>query len=156
MATTGILTIADQVYQVTGTSWMDREWSTSALAADQVGWDWFALHLDDGSDVMVYHLRRRDGSIDPYSGGSWRDASGTVTPLTSADITLQPLSEWISPHTGDLPRALATPCCACRVGCGSDADAGQPRITGDGTLLGRSREGQGSTSHAADPREWLP
>ena len=100
MATTGTLTIAGQVYQVTGTSWMDREWSTSALAADQVGWDWFAVHLDDGSDVMLYHLRRRDGSIDPYSGGSWRDASGKITPLTSADIGLQPVGQWISPHTG--------------------------------------------------------
>ncbi len=100
MATTGTLTIAGQVYQVTGTSWMDREWSTSALAADQVGWDWFAVHLDDGSDVMLYHLRRRDGSIDPYSGGSWRDASGKITPLTSADIGLQPVGQWTSPHTG--------------------------------------------------------
>ena len=100
MATTGTLTIAGQVYQVTGTSWMDREWSTSALAADQVGWDWFAVHLDDGSDVMLYHLRRRDGSIDPYSGGSWRDASGKVTTLTSADIELKPVGEWTSPHTG--------------------------------------------------------
>jgi predicted secreted hydrolase len=100
MATTGTLTIAGQAYQVTGTSWMDREWSTSALAADQVGWDWFAVHLDDGSDVMLYHLRRRDGSIDPYSGGSWRDASGKVTPLRSADISLQPVGQWTSPHTG--------------------------------------------------------
>ena len=100
MATTGTLTIAGQVYQVTGTSWMDREWSTSALAADQVGWDWFAVHLDDGSDVMLYHLRRRDGSIDPYSGGSWRDADGKITPLTSADIGLQPVGQWTSPHTG--------------------------------------------------------
>ena len=100
MATTGTLTIAGQAYQVTGTSWMDREWSTSALAADQVGWDWFAVHFDDGSDVMLYHLRRRDGSIDPYSGGSWRDASGSVTTFTSADIELNPVGEWTSPHTG--------------------------------------------------------
>ena len=100
MPTTGTLTIAGQAYQVTGTSWMDREWSTSALAADQVGWDWFAVHLDDGSDVMLYHLRRRDGSIDPYSGGSWRDADGKITPLTSADIVLQPVGQWTSPHTG--------------------------------------------------------
>lgn len=100
MATTGTVSIAGRSFQVTGTSWMDREWSTSALAADQVGWDWFALHLDDGSDLMLYHLRRRDGTIDPYSGGMWRDATGRVTRLTSADIVLQPLVQWVSPHTG--------------------------------------------------------
>ncbi len=60
---------------------MDREWSTSALGADQVGWDWFALQLSDGRDVMIYRLRRRDGSIDPFSAGTIVGADGLARPL---------------------------------------------------------------------------
>jgi len=84
---------------VTGLSWMDREWSTSALGSNQVGWDWFALHLDDGSDIMLYQLRNRDGTTDPFSGGSVRSTDGTVTTLHASDISWQPVGEWLSPHT---------------------------------------------------------
>lgn len=100
MPTTGTLRIGAESFAITGNSWMDREWSTSALAADQVGWDWFALQFADGSDMMIYHLRRRDGSSDPYSGGSYRRADGEVVPLQSADIEFAPQGSWQSPHTG--------------------------------------------------------
>ncbi len=99
MPTVGTLRIGTEIMPITGNSWMDREWSTSALAADQVGWDWFALHFTDGSDMMIYHLRRRDGTSDPYSGGSYRRADGQVLRLQSADITFQPQGSWQSPHT---------------------------------------------------------
>lgn len=100
MPTTGQMTIAGQVYTVTGNSWMDREWSTSALADDQEGWDWFALHFADGSDMMIYHLRRTDGTSDPYSAGIYRRADGQVVHLKSADIAFVPQGSWQSPHTG--------------------------------------------------------
>ena len=100
MATTGTLRIGDTDVAVSGTSWMDREWSTSALGTDQVGWDWFALHLDDGSDIMLYQLRNRDGSTDPFSGGSVRNRDGTVTRLAATDIRWAPQGVWTSPHTG--------------------------------------------------------
>lgn len=100
MQTVGTLRIGEQRIAVAGTSWMDREWSTSALGADQVGWDWFALHLDDGSDVMLYQLRNRDGSVDAYSGGSVRHPDGAVTKLTASDITWSPQGTWVSPHSG--------------------------------------------------------
>lgn len=100
MPTTGQMTIAGEVYTVTGNSWMDREWSTSALADDQEGWDWFALHFADGSDMMIYHLRRTDGTSDPYSAGIYRRADGQVVRLKSADIAFVPQGSWQSPHTG--------------------------------------------------------
>jgi predicted secreted hydrolase len=100
MPTTGQMTIAGEVYTVTGNSWMDREWSTSALADDQEGWDWFALHFADGSDMMIYHLRRTDGTSDPYSAGVYRRADGQVVHLKSADIVFVPQGSWQSPHTG--------------------------------------------------------
>jgi len=102
MPTTGQMTIAGEVYTVTGNSWMDREWSTSALADDQEGWDWFALHFVDGSDLMIYHLRRTDGTSDPYSAGIYRGADGQVVRLKSDDITFVPQGSWRSPHTGGI------------------------------------------------------
>lgn len=100
MPTTGQITIGDQAYEVTGNSWMDREWSTSALADGQEGWDWFALHLADGSDMMLYHMRRTDGTSDPYSAGIYRSTDGQIIRLKSADIVFDPQGRWQSPHTG--------------------------------------------------------
>lgn len=100
LASSGTITIADRQLAVRGTSWLDREWSTSALAPEQIGWDWFALHLSDGSDVMIYHLRRRDGQFDQYSGGSWRGADGRVVKFVASDLVVQPQGTWTSPHTG--------------------------------------------------------
>ena len=85
---------------VTGTAWMDREWSTSALSPDVEGWDWFALQLDDGRDLMFYRLRGRDGGTSPYSGGSIADAAGNVTRLAAGDVELQPTGWWTSERTG--------------------------------------------------------
>lgn len=100
LASQGTIHIGDRRIAVTGTSWLDREWSTSALAPEQIGWDWFALHLSDGSDLMIYHLRRRDGQFDPYSGGSLRHADGRVTQLRASDMQIVPQGAWQSPHTG--------------------------------------------------------
>lgn len=100
MPTTGTLRIGTETMRIQGNSWMDREWSTSALAADQIGWDWFALQFADGSDMMIYHLRRRDGTSDPFSAGSYRRANGEVVTLQSSDIEFVPQGSWQSPHTG--------------------------------------------------------
>ncbi len=85
---------------MTGLAWMDREWSTSALGADQIGWDWFALQLEDGRDVMIYRLRRRDGSVDPFSAGTIVGADGVGRHLGAADVAVEVLSWWTSPRGG--------------------------------------------------------
>ena len=99
-AVSGTLTTPDGAWPVQGSAWFDREWSSSALAADQVGWDWFALQLSDGRDLMIYRLRRADGGADPHSAGTLVEADGSARTLAVADFTLDELAYWRSPRSG--------------------------------------------------------
>ena len=103
--TDGSLQLGDDTFGVSGLSWLDREWSTSALAADQVGWDWFALQLSDGSDLMFYNLRKLDGSQDEHSGGTWIDTDGTSLHLDRDDVEITVTDTWESPEGGVYPSA---------------------------------------------------
>jgi predicted secreted hydrolase len=100
MPAQGTVRIGPHTLAVEGLAWMDREWSTSALGPDLVGWDWFALQLDDGRDLMLYRLRRRDGSADPWSGGALVDGAGAAHPLTHDDVQVDALGTWTSPRSG--------------------------------------------------------
>ncbi len=100
MPTSGTLTIDGRTLDVEGSSWMDHEFGTSLLEPEQMGWDWFSLQLDDGSDLMLFQLRRRDGSRDVHSSGTLVDRTGRATPIRFADFTLQPGRAWKSPATG--------------------------------------------------------
>lgn len=97
LQTTGKISIADQVHQVTGKSWLDREWSTSALGKNQIGWDWFALQFDDDSELMYYQMRTKSGKADSYSAGKYTDATHKVKTISHREIQLTPLSIWTSP-----------------------------------------------------------
>lgn len=101
--TQGTLRIGDENFNVTGASWLDREWSSSALSLDQVGWDWFALQLDDGTELMYYQLRRIDGSADPLSAGTLTARDGTTQKLSSSDVELTVQDYWESPRGGRYP-----------------------------------------------------
>lgn len=103
LATTGRIRIDDDVRAVDGSAWLDREWSTSVLGEDQVGWDWFALQLDDGTDLMIYAMRRADGRRSPYSYAAMIDAGGAVTRLAPAGFRVDVTDEWISPRGGTYP-----------------------------------------------------
>jgi predicted secreted hydrolase len=111
LAARGTLRVDDDVHDVTGLAWLDREWGSSALADDQEGWDWFALQLSDGSDLMFYRLRRADGSADPMSAGTWIPARGESVHLAHDDVRLEPRAHWESPRGGRYPVAwtLAVP-----------------------------------------------
>lgn len=100
LAAAGELRIGDERLQVTGTAWLDREWSTSVLSEEVQGWDWFALQLADGSELMAYRLRDAAGTVVGYSAGSYVPANGAPRPLAGADFTLEPIHHWTSPHTG--------------------------------------------------------
>jgi predicted secreted hydrolase len=100
MPTRGELTVPGGTFSVRGESWMDREWSTSALESGQVGWDWFALQLSDGRDVMFYRLRRADGSTDEASSGTIVDADGNIRHLAHGEVTIEQTGTWKSPRTG--------------------------------------------------------
>jgi predicted secreted hydrolase len=100
MPSRGMVTVDGRAFPVTGTSWMDREWSTSALGPDQVGWDWFSLQLSDGSELMYYQLRKKDGSADPFSSGMLVPPQGEPVRLTREDVRLEVLDTWKSPRSG--------------------------------------------------------
>jgi len=99
----GILHIAGETHRVSGMSWLDREWSSSALADDQQGWDWFALQLSDGSDLMFYNIRKNDGSQDEHSAGTWINKDGEPRHLSRDDLEIMVTGEWESPEGGTYP-----------------------------------------------------
>lgn len=105
LAATGELRVQGERFAVAGRAWLDREWSTSALEPGQRGWDWFALQLDDGRDLMFYRLRRDDGSTDPRSAGSLIGADGSVRRLGHEEVELAPTATWESPRGGRYPVA---------------------------------------------------
>lgn len=100
MPVRGTVRLGAEALEVSGEAWMDREWSTSALGATVEGWDWFAVQLDDGRELMVYLLRRRDGTNDPFSAGTLVAADGTARRLDGADVRIETLAHWTSPHSG--------------------------------------------------------
>jgi predicted secreted hydrolase len=100
LAARGQLTLDGRTLDVRGSGWFDHEWGTSQLGEGVVGWDWFSLRLDDGRDLMVYRLRRADGSDDPYSSGTLVAPSGAVRSLDAEDVTLEVLDRWTSPDSG--------------------------------------------------------
>jgi len=100
LATQGTLIIRDETFTVSGTSWMDHEFSTSALPAGAQGWDWFGLQLDDQRELMVGQIRLVDGGIEPVFGGLLIEPDGSTHPLASSDFSIEPTGTWTSPHTG--------------------------------------------------------
>ena len=81
-------------FSVNGSAWLDREWSTSVLAAEYAGWDWFALALEDGRDLMLYQLRRRDGAADAYDAGTLVEADGTFRRIAADEFSLTVVRRW--------------------------------------------------------------
>jgi len=96
MPTRGVLLLDGKRIEVAGSSWLDHEFGASFLEEGQRGWDWFAIELDDGTDLMIYQLRLADGTRDEYSIATIVHADGTSEPLRAEDFELEPLSHWMS------------------------------------------------------------
>jgi predicted secreted hydrolase len=103
LAVRGQLLRDGQSVGVNGHAWLDREWGSGGLGADEAGWDWFAFQLADGSELMFYSLRRRDGNQDLHSAGTWVAPDGRVRALASADVQIKVQSLWTSPRGGHYP-----------------------------------------------------
>ncbi len=95
----GTIELDGRSIEVSGRAWFDREWSTSALDAEQVGWDWFALRLGAAGELMLYSMRRRDGQSDEHSSGTWIDARGQAQPLARSEFSIEVLDTWTSPRS---------------------------------------------------------
>ncbi|CUH81842.1 putative secreted hydrolase [Tritonibacter multivorans] len=95
----GTLRLPEGPVTVTGTAWLDREWSSQPLAADQAGWDWFSLSFDSGDQLMGFVLR---GATEDFTSGTWITADGAATPLANGAFTAEPLRT-VPTDKGDIP-----------------------------------------------------
>lgn len=98
--TLGKITVLGVDYEVSGLSWMDHEFSTSALGEDQVGWDWFSLQLDNNAEIMLFTLRKEDGSIDRFSSATLISTDGKTQTFDVDQFTVEVREQWQSPKTG--------------------------------------------------------
>jgi predicted secreted hydrolase len=101
LSVSGAVTQGGRGQAVTGSAWLDREWSSSYLQKDAVGWDWTGLNLDDGGALMAFRIRRRDGTA-LWAGGSLRAKDGRLTVLGPGDVRFTARHLWRSPRTGGL------------------------------------------------------
>jgi predicted secreted hydrolase len=99
LASEGEIQVDGDWVEVRGKSWMDHEFSTSALGPDQIGWDWFSIQLDDGTELMLFQIRKSDGSIDPVSSGTLIDPQGRSTPITRSEMEIIVQDTWRSPQS---------------------------------------------------------
>jgi len=103
LGTRGTITVNGKDWAVSGTSWMDREWSTSALSSDQIGWDWFALQLDDNTELMYYQMRKKSGAPDVFSKGILVHKDGSEASFARDDVILSVTDTWVSPSGAVYP-----------------------------------------------------
>jgi predicted secreted hydrolase len=100
LLTSGSIELNGTTYQVEGTSWMDHEFFTESMDSTETGWDWLGLQFNDNTELMLYRLRHKDGSVDPYSSGTYIDARGQSFFLSAKDFTMTPSADnWTSPQT---------------------------------------------------------
>lgn len=99
LAVTGSVVRGARTEPVTGSAWLDREWSSSYLPTGGVGWDWTGLNMKDGAALMAFRIRRVDGTS-LWAGGSWRAPDGRITVLAPGDVTFMPRHIWRSARTG--------------------------------------------------------
>lgn len=100
LTTSGTISVGGKSHTVSGVSWMDHEFGSNQLSADQAGWDWFALQLNDGRALMIYLLRMKDGTMAPASSGTWIEKDGKATYLPLSGIKATPGRTWTSAHSG--------------------------------------------------------
>jgi predicted secreted hydrolase len=100
LKTEGVLHTDEGVFDVEGISWMDHEFGSAQLKDDQVGWDWFSVQLANNYELMLYHIRHEDGSIDPYSSGTLVRPDGRSLHLRREDFQIEAHESWQSPKSG--------------------------------------------------------
>jgi len=92
--------LSKNYFAVTGISWFDQEFGSNVLGSDQVGWDWFGIHLSDGRDIMLFQLRKKDGTIEACSSGTIIEKDGSSRHLRQSEISLNVKEHWKSPKSG--------------------------------------------------------
>ncbi len=96
----GTLRVGSRDHQAAGKAWMDHEFFSGKIDPEETGWDWFGLQFSDSTELMLYRVRMKDGTIHPVSSGTWVDAKGKAVHLDSKAIQTEVLKTWKSPRTG--------------------------------------------------------
>jgi len=81
-------------------SWMDHEFSSNQLNEEQIGWDWFSVQLDNGTELMIYQIRKQGEAIELNSSGTWVDAEGKGSHLVLDEYSIQAGGQWTSEQSG--------------------------------------------------------
>lgn len=96
----GTVSVNGDTFMVSGLSWKDHEYMTSALAPEDVGWDWFGLQFYNGTALMLFQIRQADGSVTRFSSGTFVAGDGGVIPLASSDFRIKTTDRWTSDQSG--------------------------------------------------------
>jgi predicted secreted hydrolase len=95
----GRVSVKGAAREVSGVAWLDHEWSSELLAGEAAGWDWLGANLDDGSALMAFRIRRKDGGT-LWSTAAWRGRDGKLAQFEGAGVAFVPRREWRSPRSG--------------------------------------------------------
>ena len=98
LATTGSLRVQGKTFDITGTAWLDHEWSQEILAPGVVGWDWIGMNLADGSALTAFRLRDKEGGA-VWDGGSFRSANLDLRVFSRGEVSFKPTRSWTSALT---------------------------------------------------------
>jgi predicted secreted hydrolase len=99
LTVSGAIARNGQSESVTGSAWLDREWSSNYINPKATGWDWVGLNLDGGGALMAFRIRGSDGG-NIWAGGTLREPSGTTHVFAPGDVQFTPARRWHSPQTG--------------------------------------------------------
>jgi len=99
LLSTGTLRLGSKVFEVEGNSWFDREWSTSVLSQGVSGWDWFSIQLESDAELMLFQLRRPDGSS-AFTSATLVEPDGTTRSLPDGAVRFSAGQTWKNPRTG--------------------------------------------------------
>jgi len=99
LAVSGTIATGGTSFAVTGTAWLDHEWSSEYLAAEAVGWDWTGINLADGAAIMAFRIRDKSGGTF-WAAGTLRGTDGKARTFSPDRVRLLPLRSWRSPRTG--------------------------------------------------------
>jgi predicted secreted hydrolase len=99
LTASGTLSNGSRSEALTGTAWFDHEWGPGVLPAGAAGWDWFALQLDDRSELMLYRMRKPDGGATPFSSGTFVPPRGAAVPVSWSGVRLSETARWTSPRS---------------------------------------------------------
>ena len=99
LAVSGTIRAGSRALSVTGTAWLDHEWSSEIMAEEAAGWDWIGINLDDGGALMAFRMRAKGGGV-LWAAGTLREASGRTRTFAPAEVSFVPLRRWRSPRTG--------------------------------------------------------